>query len=92
MPPLIEGNVFVSLFEGATGFSIGACQPPGQCAVELVYDNKKASPIRWSDRVMLVKEGAGWRVNDVAYGGKWPFANTGSLIGTLNTAIGIAPP
>jgi hypothetical protein len=89
-PPLIEGDLFTSMFEGATSHQIGACKQAGEtarCTVELVYDDGKDKPIRWSDTVGLVKTGAGWRVDDIFYGGNWAFANKGRMTDTLRQAI-----
>ncbi len=94
-PPLLEGNIFTSLFEGATGFSIGACQADGahgQCDIDLIYDDKSGRPVRWIDRLLLDRTAQGWRINDIAYGGNWPFANSGRLQDTLKIAIGLSGP
>ncbi|MGC9953929.1 MAG: hypothetical protein ABSD21_06595 [Rhizomicrobium sp.] len=89
-PPLIEGDLFTSMFEGATSYKIGACKMSGaqaSCAVNLVYDDKKDTPIRWTDTVYLTKTKAGWRVDDVGYGGSWEYANKGRLSATVRQAI-----
>jgi hypothetical protein len=36
-------------------------------------------PVEWTDTVRLVREDGAWRIDDVAYGGQWDFANTGTL-------------
>jgi hypothetical protein len=93
-PPLLEGNVFSSLFEGATRFSVTDCQSSGvrgQCSVTLGHDDKSGkAPITWTDTLLLVKERGGWRADDVRYGGQWPFANTGTLRDTLKLAAGLS--
>jgi hypothetical protein len=89
-PPLIEGDLFTSMFEGATSHQISACKQTDEtarCTVELVYDDGKDKPIRWSDTLALVKTGTGWRVDDIFYGGNWAFANKGRLTDTLRQAI-----
>jgi hypothetical protein len=81
-PPLLEGDLFTSLFEGATSFTAGACtgdSAKGRCVVKLEYDDKTAKPTMWSDTVLLVNTPAGWRVDDIAYGGSWAFGNKGRL-------------
>jgi hypothetical protein len=91
-PPLLEGDIFSSLFEGATRFSVTACQvsgAQGQCSVSLGYDDKSGKPTAWSDTLVLVKEGGVWRADDVRYGGKWAFANSGTLRDTLKLAAGL---
>ena len=89
-PPLIEGDLFSSMFEGATSTKVGACKENGSqasCAVALVYDDKTGVPKRWTDTVFLTKEQDGWRVNDIGYGGSWEYANKGKLSETVRQAI-----
>lgn len=89
-PPLIEGDLFTPNFEGATSFKIGACEADkqgGHCAVALAYDDRKDKPLGWTDTVYLVHTDAGWRVDDIAYGGTWDFGNKGRLTRTLKSAI-----
>jgi hypothetical protein len=90
-PPLVEGDLFTPNFEGATAFKIGACQTDaaggGRCAVTLTYDDRKDKPLVWTDTVYLVRTAAGWRVDDIAYGGNWDFGNKGRLSDTLRSAI-----
>ncbi len=89
-PPLVEGDPFTPNFEGATAFRIGACQADangGHCAVTLTYDDRKDKPLVWTDTVYLVRSAAGWRVDDIAYGGNWDFGNKGRLSETLRNAI-----
>lgn len=90
-PPLIEGDVFSSLFEGATSFRLGACMTDGdvmaRCAVDLTYKSDGQPDTTWTDTVTLLHEGRRYRVDDVIYGGTWPFANKGRLTDVLNDAI-----
>lgn len=89
-PPLVEGDLFTSNFEGATSFRIDACADDaseGHCAVTLIYDNRKDKPVSWTDTVYLVHTPMGWRVDDIAYGGNWDFGNKGRLTTTLKDAI-----
>lgn len=89
-PPLIEGDLFSSLFEGATAYHVGVCSfaaQEGHCAVALTYDDGKDKPTKWTDTVELVKTQSGWRVDDIVYGGTWDFAEKGRLTLTLKTAI-----
>ncbi len=88
-PPLIEGDLFTSNFEGATSFSVGPCQADargGHCSVSLSYTGGE-KPVRWTDLVSLVRTPSGWRVDDVSYGANWDFGAKGSLSGTLKSAI-----
>jgi len=59
----------------------------GHCAVTLTYDDRKDKPFSWTDTVYLVRTQAGWRVDDIAYGGTWDFGNKGRLTRTLKNAI-----
>lgn len=89
-PPLVEGDLFTPNFEGATSFRVGACQSDaavGHCSVTLTYDDRKDKPLVWTDTVYLVRTAAGWRVDDIAYGGTWDFGNKGRLTDTLRAAI-----
>jgi hypothetical protein len=94
-PPLLEGDLFTSNFEGATAYKIGACagdKKSGQCAVALTYDPGKANnprdkPFTWTDTVYLSNTPAGWRVDDVGYGGTWDFGNKGKMTETLESVI-----
>ena len=94
-PPLIEGDLFTSNFEGATAFHVGACTGDGKaghCAVVLTYDpgktgNPKDKLFDWTDTVYLVNTASGWRVDDIGYGGTWDFGNKGKMTDTLKMAI-----
>lgn len=90
-PPLIEGDLFSSLFEGATAIAVGACSGDGHsghCAANLTHTDPGAKPTSWTDTVELVNTQAGWRVNDIVYGGAWDFGNKGKLSDTLKQVIG----
>jgi len=92
-PPLVEGDLFTSNFEGATAYHVGACAKSGEtahCPVTFGYrDNSKedAKPVNWTDTVYLVHAANGWRVDDVAYGATWAFGNKGRLKSVLTSAI-----
>ncbi len=94
-PALFDGDIFSSLAEGATGYSVGNCAasgPNGRCDIALIRDAGDGRPVRWTDHLMLVKQGSEWRVDDIGYGGSWAFANTGTLRETVQTALGIYDP
>jgi hypothetical protein len=93
-PPLIEGDLFSSNFEGATSFRVGACSAAGSaghCAVALTYDDRKQNPkdkpVIWTDTVYLVATPTGWRIDDIGYGATWEFGNKGRLADTIRSAI-----
>ena len=91
-PPMIEGDLFSSLFEGATSVSVGSCTAEkgattGRCVANLVYTDPGSKPTSWSDTLLLVRTPGGWKVDDVVYGGSWAFGNKGKLSETLRQAI-----
>lgn len=89
-PPIVEGDLFTSLFEGATSFKLGACKAEGdggRCAVFLTYDDKSGKPQNWTDTAILKHTNDGWRIDDIAYGGQWAFGNKGRLSDTLKFAL-----
>jgi len=91
-PPLIEGDLFTSNFEGATAYHVGLCNIAAngaRCTVALGYRGgpEDAKPVNWTDTVYLVRAAGGWRVDDIAYGGNWAFGNKGRLKETLRSAI-----
>lgn len=97
-PPLVEGDLFSSNFEGVTAFRVGVCDTKAQsteCRVQLQYAprNRRPTdrPVNWIDTVRLVKTSTGWRVDDIAYGATWSFGNHGTLKATLQTVIADAP-
>lgn len=95
MPPLIEGDLFTSNFEGATAYKIGACSgdaKTGHCAIQLTYNpgntgNPKDKPFTWTDTAYLVNSAQGWKLDDIGFGGNWDFGNKGRMRQTLTVAI-----
>ena len=87
VPPLLEGDIFSSLFEGASAWKVGVCQTKGKtasCSVALSYvpppaAGAKAKPANWNDTVLLVDTPQGWKVDDVVYDAGFAFGNTGRL-------------
>ena len=92
VPPLVEGDIFSSLFEGATSSSMGQClvmeeSMTATCTVSLTNTMDGQQDTTWTDTVLMVREGRTWKIDDVRYGGTWPFANKGRMTETLNDAI-----
>jgi hypothetical protein len=80
-PPWIEGDLFSSLFEGPKQFVVGGAVIKGETAevpVECTH-TEGGETVKWSDTLLLVKEGGKWLIDDVSYGGTWDFANSGTL-------------
>ncbi|HEY5337065.1 MAG TPA: hypothetical protein VIJ85_02585 [Rhizomicrobium sp.] len=89
-PPLIEGDLFSSNFEGATSIKVGACSgdgKTGRCAIDLTYADGKDKPLNWTDTAYLANGADGWRVDDIGYGGNGDFGNKGRMRDTLKMAI-----
>ncbi len=90
-PPLVEGDLFTSLFEGASGYEVKQCDTRGvsaECIVELRYvDPNDKSVVSWTDKVFLVREGRRMVVDDIEYLGTWEFMHKGRLKDLLRQVI-----
>jgi Protein of unknown function (DUF3828) len=103
VPPVLEGDIFSSLFEGASAWKVGACQQSGpanaktaRCTVALSYTppptaGAKAKPANWTDTVLLADTQQGWKVDDVVYDAGFAFGNTGRLSEMLGMVIASNP-
>ncbi|MFZ4683495.1 MAG: hypothetical protein ACOYMS_13390 [Terrimicrobiaceae bacterium] len=86
-PPWCEGDLFSSLFEGPQSHIIGVARIQGDRAevpVKLLHADPSGSA-RWTDTLILRQTARGWLVDDVIYGGNWPFAPKGSLVEALTS-------
>jgi hypothetical protein len=57
VPPLVEGDIFISLFEGANSFHVLPCTETlkqGSCLVEFSLEEDK-SISKWNDKIFLCK-------------------------------------
>ena len=90
-PPLIEGDLFTSLFEGAGSYGVTSCESSeasAVCTVEFNYINPgDKSEVKWKDKVYLVKTSRGWAVDDIEYLGEWQFMHKGRLKNLLKDVI-----
>jgi hypothetical protein len=80
-PPLIEGDIFSSLFEGPTSVKVGVCRGDDKiahCGVNLTHQDPGQKPVSWIDTLKLVNSG-GWKIDDVAYDANFAFGNSGTL-------------
>lgn len=95
-PPLFEGDIFTSLYEGALSYSLEGCTTEGShayCDVDLAYaEVPGAKPTTWTDRLVLTKRVAGWAVDDIVFGGSWDFGQHGTLRATLAQIIKAGKP
>lgn len=100
-PPFTDGDIFSSLFEGPTGFAVGAAVPgadaPGgrlgdlRVPVTLTHSADAATggkATTWTDTVLLREENGRFVVADIAFGGDWDFANKGSMLSALRAGLG----
>jgi len=98
VPPMLEGDIFSSLFEGATAWKVGACQgnaKTARCPVALTYtpppSQMAAKTANWSDTILLENTPQGWKVDDVIYDAGFAFGNTGRLSSMLQMVIAANP-
>ena len=96
LPPMLEGDIFTSLFEGATSWKVGACTGDAKvqrCTVVLTRApaTPKDKPANWSDTVVVVSSPAGWKVDDVLYDANFAFGNTGKLSDMLQMVVSQNP-
>jgi hypothetical protein len=92
-PPLIEGDIFSSLFEGPTQWKAGACSGDAmtaRCSVALTRQDQGQKPVNWTDTLVLSNQG-GWKVDDIVYDAGFAFGNTGTLSQMLKMAQNEAP-
>ena len=83
-PPMIDGDIFSSLFEGATSGTVDTVEETGDTAavrVKYVYSDPSTGKViqQWPDRFLLVRAGGSWLIDDVEYLGGWDFAPKGKL-------------
>jgi hypothetical protein len=89
VPPIVEGDIFTSLFEGATAFEVLSCDAAtGSCLVEFSYvDAAKGPPAKWKDKIYFVGNTSGWLINDIEYLGEWQFMHKGRLQDLLKEVV-----
>jgi hypothetical protein len=101
VPPMLEGDIFSSLFEGATAWKVGTCQgdaKTARCPVALTHavgapvaGQKPEKPANWNDTLLLVNTPQGWKVDDVVYDAGLAFGNTGRLSDMLTMVVAANP-
>jgi hypothetical protein len=100
VPPMLEGDIFSSLFEGATAWKVGACTGDGKmarCPVALTHvdpavpGKPPAKPANWNDTLLLANTPQGWKVDDVVYDAGFAFGNTGRLSEMLTMVMSSNP-
>jgi hypothetical protein len=83
-PPMIDGDIFSSLFEGASSGEIDtvdATDARATVRVKYSYSDPETHTVieTWPDNFLLVREGSGWLIDDIEYLGGWDFAPRGRL-------------
>lgn len=84
-PPWIEGDLFSSMFEGATSFRLGETHPGNtrtEIDVHLAY-KYKSDATEWMDTVVLEKMNDRWVITDILYKANWAFKSGASLRNAL---------
>ena len=77
LPPLIEGDLFSSLFEGATPVQARAPAAATAKARRAARASlapmpvPRQKPVNWTDTLLLVNTPQGWKVDDIAYDGRF---------------------
>ncbi|AWG25094.1 DUF3828 domain-containing protein [Flavobacterium kingsejongi] len=66
-PIMIEGDIFTSLYEGQNAFTIGEITIEGSKATVTVDFKNTLYAINWKDKVALIQDGSGWKIDDVYY-------------------------
>lgn len=89
--PLIEGDLFSSLFEGITQFQMSHMEPLKdgyRVYVDFSYADLPLSReiTRWQDAVIVRKEGERFVIDDVEYLGNWPFKPGNKLSEVLDVS------
>ena len=87
-PPMIDGDIFSSLFEGATTGTVESVEASGDAAVArvlYVYAEPDTGKViqTWSDQFLMVRAGEDWLIDDVEYLGGWDFSPKGRLSAAL---------
>lgn len=92
-PPLAEGDLFSSLFESPTRFSIASANPAkGLVRVMVRFEyveggTNQSKPIVWQDAVVVIQEGGRWVINDIEYLGEWAFKPGSRLTAVLSAQV-----
>ena len=88
-PPMIEGDIFTSLYEGQNAFTVGEITIAGSKATVIMDFKNSLYKISWKDTVVLVQEGNGWKIDDVYYKQQESSGSTKKQLQQLIQAKGI---
>lgn len=84
-PPLVDGCLFASLFEGPTSFTVEAATT-GSGVTRVPVQFRYWTDAAWQDVVVLVREGSGYVIDDIEFSGAGPFNPPGRLSDALDRA------
>jgi len=91
-PPLVQGALFFSLFEGARELiAIEPLDAPGLWAVSLGY-GQGSDAFEWVDWARVGQVDSRWVIEDIEFMGQWDFARSGWLSNALLSIEAQAPP
>lgn len=96
-PPLVQGDVFSSLFEKATAVtSVEDLAPTDDSATFVLHFEHRAGEaaqpeLDWSDEVTLRRMEDGWRIDDYERGGEGQFMTRGSVKAMLRGVATLCP-
>ncbi|WP_034298374.1 DUF3828 domain-containing protein [Herbaspirillum sp. RV1423] len=91
VPPLIDGDLFTSLFEGATSFKLDSCESEdnrASCHVRFTHaGGNGGDDEKWKDKLLLVKENNQWRIDDIEFLGSGQSSQREYLSDTLSSIV-----
>jgi len=94
VPPLVDGDLFTSLFEGASTFRVDSCESEdahASCLVRFSYKGgnggKGDEEEKWKDKLLLVREDKQWRIDDIEFLGSDQSSQREYLTDTLSSII-----
>lgn len=100
VPPLVDGDLFTSLFEGATSFKVDSCEASDSdtgdhnhaaCLVRFRHAVSGAdaggSDESWKDKLLLVRENQQWRIDDIEFLGSGQSSQREYLSDTLGSIV-----
>lgn len=85
-PPYIEGDLFSSLFESFTDFSVGKdkiSHKTHTITINFVYANAAKKPAQWHDEAIVIKESGHYVIENIRLLGAGAFNSAGNLLGNL---------
>jgi len=89
-PPLVDGDLFTSLFEGASSWSVDHCESEEQratCLVQFSHQSESGSNEHWQDKLVLIKENQQWHIDDIEFLGSGQSSQREYLSDTLGSII-----